>query len=128
MPSKQRAVQLVQAPPAWASHTTLVRGPSGEYNLTAQSHEVKAIVRTALPSILARLCYLDFYPSSATRAAWHKRLLIAASVRLMARAAQTNQPVAARYGAVRERLQMDDNYSPILGRLVSRSAHLFRPH
>ena len=106
----------------------LVRGPSGEYNLTAQAHEVKAVVRTALPSILARLCYLDFYPSSTTRAAWHKRLLTAAAVQLMARSGQGNQSVAMRYSAVRDRLIADDHYSPILGRLVSRSIHPFSPY
>lgn len=104
---------------SWASHTTLVRGPGREINLTAQTHEVKAVVRLAIPAILTKVCFEDFYPSSTTRAAWHKKTLVAAARHLKRSAAEKiNAGVARRYEAVQERLMGDEDYCPLLGRIV----------
>ena len=104
---------------SWGSHTTLVRGPGRELNLTTQTHEVKAVVRIAIPNILRRVIFEDFYPSSTTRAAWHKKTMIAAACHLKRSAAQNgNESVARRYGAVEDRLKGDDDYCPTLGKIV----------
>jgi len=102
----------------WPSYTDLVRGRSGDYNLTAQNHEVKVVIRKALPQLLGKLCFDDFYPASTTRAAWNKEVLITAAGKLKRKMAQNKQSAAAHYGRIRDRLRADDGYYPILGKLV----------
>jgi hypothetical protein len=106
-------------PTGWECYTNLVRGPSGEINLTAQTHEVKIVVRLAIRAIMADLCFVDFYPSSTTRAAWHVKALTSAARTLQNGAAQKkNERVAHHYKMVRERLKTDEDYVPVLGKIV----------
>lgn len=98
----------------WPSYASLVRGHSGEVNLTAQPHEVKAVVRKAIPSIITNICFFDFYPKSTVRAVWHKKALLQAAKELKAK----NAPAAHRYDKIRQRLKVDEDYSPILGKIV----------
>ena len=102
----------------WPSHTDLVVGPSHEYTLGVQSHEVKAIVRKAIPFVLVNICFVEFFPSSTTRAAWSKKALIGAAKDLKTQSARINQAAALRYDAVMQRLMRDDDYYPVLGKLV----------
>jgi hypothetical protein len=99
----------------WPSYTDLVLGHSGDYNLTAQTHEVRAVVRKALPFLLGKLSFVDFYPASTTRAAWHRVVLIAAASKLKKKGSQA---AAVRFASVQDRLRDDENYCPILGKLV----------
>ena len=104
---------------SWPSYTALVRGPGREINLTVQTHEVKIVVRHAIPAIITKLCFIDFYPSSTTRAAWHKKTLnSAASVMKHGANRKNNAPIACRYEAIQERLKADDDYSSLLGKIV----------
>ena len=112
----------------WPSYTTLFRGHSGEFKLTAQTHEVRAIVRLAIRSVLAKVCFLDFFPLSATRAAWHMKTLTAAAIRLRKTASQKNALVANRYEKLQERLRADEDYVPTLGKVVRPDFRSLGPH
>ena len=119
--SHDRTPTQGDTPTGWECYTNLVRGPSGEVNLTAQTHEVKIVVRLAIRAIMANLCFVDFYPSSATRAAWHAKALTSAARTLQNGATQKkNERVAHHYKMVRERLKTDEDYVPVLGKIVCR--------
>ena len=107
----------------WPSYSQLIPGPSGRYNLTAQNHEVKSVVRKAIPLVLAKICFFDTFPSSDTQAAWSLQALASAARKIKRGVAQTSEDVARRYDVIRERLKRDEEYGPILIRLVRSSSH-----
>jgi hypothetical protein len=98
----------------WPVYASLVRTRSGAVNLTAQPHEVKVVVRKAIPGVFTKLCFFDFYPDSTVRAVWNKKALLRASKELK----DNNGLVAHRYEKLRQRLKEDEDFSPTLGRIV----------
>jgi hypothetical protein len=111
----------------WPSYTQLIPGPSNRYGLTAQNHEVKSVVRKAIPLVLAKICFVNTFPSSDTQAAWSLQALVSAARKIKRDVAQTSEDVAMRYDVIRERLKGDEEYSPILCRLVRCSTYSVRP-
>ena len=107
----------------WPSYTQLIPGASGRYGLTAQNHEVKCVVRKAIPIVQAKICFVDTFPSSDTQAAWSLRALASATRKIKRDVVQTSEDVAMRYDVIRERLKRDEEYGPILIRLVRSSSH-----
>ena len=111
----------------WPSYTHLIPGPSGKYGLTAQNHEVKCVVRKAIPLVLAKICFVNTFPSSDTQAAWSLQALASAARKIKRDVIRTSEDVAMRYDVIRDRLKRDEEYSPILRRLVRGSSHFVRP-
>ena len=107
----------------WPFYTQLIQGPSGKYGLTVQNHEVKSVVRKAIPLVLANICFVNTFPSSVTQAAWSLQSLVSAARKIKRDVAQSSEHVAMRYDAIKERLKNDEEYSPILSRLVRCTRH-----
>ena len=106
---------------SWPSHTNLIQGPSGKYGLTVQNHEVKVVIRKAIPQVLFRIAFINFFPSSDTQEAWSRKALITSARSIAQQMAPSSNSVAMRYDAVKQRLKKDDEYAPILSRLVRRT-------
>ena len=86
-------------------------------------------MRLALPYVLSKVCFFDLYPSSATRAAWNRKALMLAAIHLKNSATQNkNAHVAYRYEKLRERLKVDEDYTPTLGRIVCPDICSIGPH
>jgi hypothetical protein len=106
----------------WPSFTSLVLSRSGDVNLTAQSHEVKATIRKGIPHMLGQLFFIHGYPDHPTRLAWAKKALIAAAGDLRSPSSlQASQTASNRYLTISKRFDEDEDYWRALARLVRHS-------
>ena len=116
LPDKDQVTKVEQK---WPSYTYLLWSSNGEVNLTAQTFEVKIVVRKAIPLMIANVIFVDGYPDQPTRSAWSKKALVSAAGDTKTAAERNSQSAATHYDAIRRRLKREDDYWRALAKLVS---------
>ena len=106
-------------PVKWPSYASLIVGPSGKVNLTAQNLEIRLTVRKAVYLMHSNLCFVSFYPTAAMHGAWTRNTLISAARALKMSLGRKSAETKNHYRNIQKRVKSDDEFAWALGKLVS---------
>lgn len=101
----------------WPSYTNLVMNSSGDVPLTQQDTEIKMVARRAINTVMAKLMFTNWFPTTTERLTWVRASLLEATAHLRDKL-NRNAGSGDRYEQIRQRLRNDERYWQALSRLV----------